>query len=91
MKFIEWDSEKNEWLKKERAVCFEDVITAIEEGDLLETRAHPNQDKYSGQKQFIILINNYVHIAPFVENKERLFLKTLFRSRVENEKYFNDK
>ena len=87
MKYFDWDKEKNEWLKTERDVCFEDVIVAIEEGKLLETLEHPNKQQYSNQKLYIVNIDNYAYVVPFVENEEKIFLKTVYPSRKMTEKY----
>jgi hypothetical protein len=50
MKVLRWDNEKNEWLKHNRGVCFEEVVLLMERGDILETIEHPNQNIYPGQK-----------------------------------------
>ena len=78
---IDWNEEKNDWLKKNRGVTFEDVIVAIENGNLLAVIKHPNQKKYPNQKMFVIEIDNYPYCVPFVEDKEKIFLKTIFPNR----------
>ncbi len=50
MKYFDWDEKKNAKLKSEREVCFEDVVTAIDEGNLLEVLEHHKPDKYPNQK-----------------------------------------
>jgi hypothetical protein len=49
-KLIRYSYEKNELLKKERGVCFDDVILSIENGDLIDDIEHPNKEKYPNQK-----------------------------------------
>lgn len=81
MKYVEWDSGKNEKVKEERGVSFEDAVHAIVEGRVLGKTDHPNQKRYPGQQIYILQIDDYVFVVPFIENKEKLFLKTIFPSR----------
>ena len=82
-----WNIEKNDLLKKERGVCFEDVVTQIYEGNVLDIIKHPNEEKYPGQKIYIILLQNYVHMIPFVKDGDEIFLKTIVPSRKMNKLY----
>jgi uncharacterized DUF497 family protein len=50
MKYFSWNEEKNELLKSERRVSFEDVVFYIEKGFLLDVLDHPNPEKYKEQK-----------------------------------------
>jgi len=43
--------------------------------------------KYVGQKIFVININNYAYLVPFVEDEEKVFLKTIIPSRKATKKY----
>ena len=81
MKYIDWDTVKNEQLKKERGVSFEDAVNAIFYGTILGKTDHPNQKKYPGQQIYIVAINDYAYVVPFVEDSEKVFLKTIFPSR----------
>jgi len=81
VKYIEWDQEKNETVKQERGVSFEDAVNAIFEGKVLGKTDHPNQKRHPGQQIYILEIDDYVFVVPFVEDKEKLFLKTIFPSR----------
>ena len=49
MKLINWYKEKNEWLRKNRDVCFEDILFYLDNDCLIDDVEHPNQKKYSGQ------------------------------------------
>ena len=88
-KIIRYSLEKNEILKKERNIGFEDVILSIENGYLLDDIEHPNKEKYQNQNIFIILvqIKNYVYLVPYVEEEDYIFLKTIIPSRQMNKKY----
>lgn len=87
MKYFDWNKQKNELLKIERDVCFEDILIAIESGQILDIVEHPDKKHYPNQKIFIININNYAYLIPFVENKEKIFLKTIIPSRKATKKY----
>ena len=88
-KTIRYSLEKNEILKEQRGISFEDVILSIEDGNLLDDMEHPNKEKYPNQNMFIILIKikDYVHIVPYVEDDNSIFLKTIIPSRKMNKKY----
>ena len=88
-KSIRYSLEKNELLKDQRDISFEDVILAIESGNLLDDIKHPNAKKYPNQNIFIILIEikDYVFLVPYVEDKTSIFLKTIIPSRQMNKKY----
>lgn len=81
MKFLSWDPEKNELLKARRSVCFENVIDVLIEIGPVGRFPHPNQKRYPHQQIFIIFIKDYAYIVPFVEDDEKIFLKTIFPSR----------
>jgi hypothetical protein len=87
MKPFRWKPEKNEWLKLNRKICFEDVAFFIERGYLLDIIEHPNQDKYKGQNIYIIEINKYVFMVPFIEDNESIELKTIIPNRKMTKKY----
>ena len=52
---IEFDDHKNNLLKNQRGVCFDDVIESV--------------------------LDDYVYAVPYVEDSEKIFLKTVFPSR----------
>jgi hypothetical protein len=83
MKPFAWSHEKNQQLLASPGLCFEAVIVAIEEGGLLDVRQHPNPQRYPGQRILIVRIQDYVHLVPFVETDDHLFLKTIIPSRKE--------
>ena len=66
-------------------------IMSIEKKQILDIVEHPNQEKYKGQKIFIINIHNYAYLVPFIENEEGIFLKTIIPSRKATEKYLGGK
>ena len=88
-KTIRYSLEKNEILKTQRDISFEDVILALEHGELLDDITHPNTKKYPNQNIFIILIRvkDYVYLVPYVEDDNSIFLKTIIPSIDMNKKY----
>jgi len=91
MKYYSWNNNKNEELKKERGISFEDVIYYIENRQLLAILKHTNQIKYPGQKLFVLEIDNYAYLIPFVETEKEIFLKTIIPSRKTTKKYLEAK
>ena len=80
MNFL-WNQEKNKLLKRERDVCFEDIVTLVNDNKILDVIKHPNSKKYPEQKIYIVLLHGYVHMVPFVRNESEIFLKTIVPSR----------
>ncbi len=87
MKPFDWNKEKNEKLKEQRNISFEEIARAIQKGDLLDDTSHPNKKKYIRQKMYVVSINEYAYLVPYVENKEKIFLKTIIPSRKATKKY----
>ncbi len=87
MKLFDWDDKKNESLKNDRGVAFEEIVFHITHGGLLDTIQHPNQRIYPGQQIFIVNVENYACLVPFVEDEETIFLKTIIPSRKMTRKY----
>ncbi len=84
MKSFKWNQEKNEWLKINRKIGFEDIVLLISEGFLIDIVENPN---YPNQLIFVINWNKYIYLVPFVENDEYVFLKTIIPSRKATKKY----
>ena len=86
MKF-EWDAEKNEWLKKERGISFEQIIFHLSQGDLWKMADHPNQEEYPGQEIYFVIIENYIYLVPYIREENQIFLKTIIPSRKATKDY----
>jgi hypothetical protein len=91
MNIFRLDNEKNKLLKKNRGVCFEQVVLIMERGEVLDTIEHPNQERYPGQKIAVVIIDAYAYLVPYVENNEEIFLKTIIPSRKATNKYVREK
>lgn len=81
MKLFNWDSEKNQLLIRKRGKSFEEVIFHIKNGGLLDDIRHPNAGEYSHQRIFIVEIDRYAYLVPYVEDEQSYFLKTVIPSR----------
>jgi len=90
VKHYAWDPAKNERLKRERGVSFEDVVFHIEAGDEVDLLEHPNQQRYPGQKISVVLIEGYAYLVPFVESDTEIFLKTIIPSRKASRQYLGE-
>ena len=73
-----WSDDKNEWLKQERDISFEEVVFHIERGDVLNIVPNPS---YRNQNMYVIRMRNYIWIAPFIQETSHIFLKTVYPSR----------
>lgn len=91
MKTFDWEAEKNEWLKATRGVGFEEILYCLSHDGLLDTIEHPNSMKYPGQRVFIVEVEGYACLVPFVEDDETIFLKTIIPSRKMTKVYLGGK
>jgi len=81
MKIYNWNAEKNELLIVDRGMSFEEIVFYIENGGLLDEIAHPNSLDYSNQRIFVVAVESYVYLVPYVESEDEIFLKTIIPSR----------
>jgi hypothetical protein len=84
---ITYGKEKNELLKQNRGIGFEEIISAIDAGKVLDVYDHPDQINYFGQKIYVVKALDYVYLVPFVRNDEGIFLKTIIPSRKAKKMY----
>ena len=84
MKQYDWNQEKNEWLRLERGVTFENIIYHLDHGGLLDAIEYPNQ------RIFIVNVEGYAHLVPFIETEDTIFLKTIIPSRKMTKLYLGD-
>ena len=81
MKPFRWNHDKNEELKVGRGISFEEIVLAIEANGILDVVRHPNSGKYPNQLVYIVALDGYVHLVPYIEEAEYYFLKTIIPSR----------
>ena len=87
MKPFRWNHEKNEALKIQRGISFEEIVLAIEADGLLDELRHTNPDKYPNQSILVIALEAYVYLVPYVEEPDYYFLKTVIPSRKASRDY----
>lgn len=84
-----WSDQKNELLKQTRGISFEEIVIAIEEGNIFDVVTHPNAERYPQQQIYLVVCRHYVYAVPFVRDisKEEIFLKTIYPSRKYTKRY----
>ena len=70
---------------RDRKISFEAIVSLIESGNIISIVK--GKGKYSHQKQFIVEMNRYVYVVPFVEDEDKIFLKTIIPSRKLTKKF----
>jgi len=90
MKPINWNPDKNRQLIEERGISFEDVVFYLQQGALLDDIEHPSDDKYPNQRIFVLSIDGYVHLVPYIEDQNEIFLKTVIPSRKATKQYLGE-
>jgi uncharacterized DUF497 family protein len=90
MKPINWSALKNHQLIEQRGISFDDVVFYLQQGKLLDDIKHPNIDKYPNQRVFVVDINGYVCLVPYVESRDEIFLKTVIPSRKATKQYLGE-
>jgi uncharacterized DUF497 family protein len=88
---FDWDPEKNEWLKENRGISFEEIALLLSNGILWKRTKHPNQKEYPHQEVFLIPIDNYIYFVPYVIDESTIFLKTAFPHRKATKDYLKEK
>lgn len=71
---IRWNSAKNERLKRERGVSFEEIL----QSELVGVVNHKTR---KNQKLMLFRYAGYIWVVPYVAGGKDVFLKTLFKSR----------
>ncbi len=68
-------------------MSFEDVVFYLQQGTLIDDFEHPNSDKYPNQRIFVLNIDDYMYLLPYVEDRNEIFLKTIIPSRKATKQY----
>jgi len=84
---FDWDPEKNEQLKKERGISFEEISLLLAGGQIWAVAKHWNEEQYPQQKIFLVPIDGYILAVPYVKDGDIYFLKTAFPSRKLTKQY----
>ena len=52
-------------------------------GDVWKIADHPDQDKYSGQKIYFVIVEDYIYLVPHIIERDYIFLKTIIVNLVQ--------
>jgi hypothetical protein len=63
-------------------------VFCLQSDGLLDDISHPNDEKYAHQLVFVVAIDDYVYLVPYVEPEDEIFLKTVIPSRKATKQYF---
>lgn len=90
VKPVNWSTAKNIRLKAERGVSFEEVLSAMSHGGILDVQDHPNTGQYPHQRMLVVRIRGYAYLVPFVETENEVFLKTIIPGRKATRNYLTE-
>ena len=90
MKPINWNPFKNHQLIEQRGISFDDVVFYLQQESLLDDIEHPNKDRYPNQRMFVVDIDGYVYLIPYIESQDEIFLKTIIPSRKATKQYLGE-
>lgn len=80
MKF-DFSEEKNDWLKANRGVSFDEIVDVIESGGLLDITDNESKN-HRDQGLLVVKFEDYAYSVPFVMTVDGIyFLKTVYKSR----------
>jgi hypothetical protein len=74
MKPFNWDHLKNQQLIENRQISFENILFYIQRGQLLDDTGHPNKAKDPNQWVFVVEIDGYAYLVPYVESNDKIFI-----------------
>ena len=88
---IEWNDEKNDWLKKDGGISFEEIADKVLSGKTLLNAPHHNNSKYPEQYIYVVEVDDYCYMVPYVMSGKSIFLKTIIPSRKMTKKFLGAK
>ncbi|NBX03718.1 MAG: toxin [Alphaproteobacteria bacterium] len=88
---FEFNQEKNKQLKKERGIGFDEIIALIEDDKAIDLIDHPDQQRYPDQMIYVINVEGYAYLVPFICRDNVRFLKTIYASRKATKQYLKEK
>lgn len=78
---IQWNEEKAAALREQYGVSFDDVVPLIENAAWIDDVPHHNQERYPGQRIYVVELTGYAYLVPYMPYPGGIFLKTLYPSR----------
>lgn len=83
-----WSEEKNNKLQKERNISFEEIVLLLEQDKIIDIIKNPSSN-FDNQMCYLLEIEEYIWLVPYVYNENKIFLKTAFPSRKFTKIYLN--
>jgi hypothetical protein len=86
---IRWSIEKDLLLRSDLSrggIGLAECAVAIEEGRILDDLPNPTRE---GQRIFVLEINDYAYVVPYITEVNTIFLKTMFPSRKHTAQYLD--
>jgi hypothetical protein len=86
---IRWSVEKDQILRSDPTrggIGLVECVVAIEEGRILDDLPNPTRED---QRIFVLEIDDYAYVVPYVTEGEVIFLKTMFPSRKHTAHYLD--
>jgi hypothetical protein len=86
---IRWSVEKDLLLRTDLSrggIGLAECAVAIEEGRILDDLPNPTRE---GQRIFLLDINDYAYVVPYITEGDVIFLKTMFPSRKHTAHYLD--
>ncbi len=80
MKYMFWSADKEEWLKANRNLSFEQVVAHIAANGEFKLLRNTSS-KHPNQMMIVLKLNGYPHCVPYQEEPNYLLLKTIFPNR----------
>jgi len=90
MKAYNWNPEKNQQLIEQRGISFENIVFYLQNDGVLDDIKHPNEKDYPNQRVFIVNVDEYAFLVPYVESDNEFFLKTVIPSRKATKQYLGE-
>jgi len=81
---IEWDESKNDKIKAERGISFEEIADELVAGRILDIVPHLSR---LDQRIFVVKLGDHFVMVPFVGDVDGVFLKTAYVSRKARKHY----
>jgi len=66
------------------------VAFHLQNDGLIDDVKHPNDTEYPNQRVYIINIDDYAYLVPYVESDDEIFLKTIIPSRKATRKHLGE-
>lgn len=71
----------------ERGISFDEIVFYIMNGCLMDVIPNDNQEKYPGQRVFVVNVERHIYLIPFDETEKEILLRTIIPCRKATKKY----